>query len=122
MPKILFEQLSQDFTKLLENSINHDVVLEVGKGDDMETFKVHSAILSARSPYFERAFSDQWKQTKENLLKFYKPNIRPNIFNVILRFIYEGKVKIHELDAKDILDLLVASDELCMEKLFHKFN
>src|SRR4051794_18414355 len=104
MPKILLEQLSQDFTKLLENNIHYDVIMEVGKEGDAETFKVHSAILSVRSPYFERAFSDQWKKTEENFLKFDKQNIKPKIFKVILRFIYGGKIEINELDAKDILD------------------
>jgi hypothetical protein len=122
MSKKFLEKLSQDFTKLLESSINYDTIIKIGEGHDTETFKVHSTILSVRSPYFERAFSNQWKKTEENLLKLDKPNIRPNLFKVILRFIYGGKIEINELDAKDILDLLMAVDELCIVELFHELQ
>ena len=99
-------QLSLDFTKLLEDNIHYNVIMRVGEGDNLETFKVHSAILSVRSSYFERAFSNQWKKTaEENLLKLDKPNIRPKIFKVILGFIYGGTIEINKLGAKDILDL-----------------
>src|ERR1043166_8035041 len=111
-------KLSQDFTKLLEDNIHYDVTIRVGEGDNAETFKAHSAILSVRTPYFERAFSNRWKKTTENLLKLDKPNIRPSIFKFILGFIYGGTIEINKLGAKDILDLLVAADELCIIELF----
>ncbi|RIA83819.1 BTB/POZ protein [Glomus cerebriforme] len=115
-------QLSQDFTKLLENNINYDVIIKVGKEEEVETLKVHSAILSVRSSYFERAFSNQWKKTEGNLLKLDKPNIRPFIFKIILKFIYGGMIEINKFNANDILDILIAADELCIIELFDELQ
>jgi hypothetical protein len=82
------EHLAEDLTKLLtEDDDNYDVTMIVGEDDDIETFKIHSSILSVRTPYFKNAFSDRWKRTDGNKIKLEKPNIRPKIFKVILRYV-----------------------------------
>ncbi|GBB90438.1 hypothetical protein RclHR1_01740015 [Rhizophagus clarus] len=112
------ELLAEDLTKLLtEEDDNYDVIMIVGKDDDNETFKIHSSVLSVRTPYFKMAFSNRWKKTEGDKIKLEKPNIRPKIFKVILRYVYSGVLKLNELTAKDILDLLVALDELCINNI-----
>ncbi|CAG8732585.1 1784_t:CDS:2, partial [Acaulospora morrowiae] len=47
-----------------------------------------------------------------------KPNIEPIIFEVILRYIYSGVLEITNLTVEQILKLLIACDELCIQDLF----
>ncbi|RIA94676.1 hypothetical protein C1645_803453 [Glomus cerebriforme] len=112
------ELLANDLNKLLtEDDDNYDVVMSVGQDDDIETFKIHSSILSVRTPYFKKAFSDCWKKTDGKKIILDKPNISPKIFKVILRYLYVGILDLSELTASDILDLLIALDELCINNI-----
>lgn len=82
------ELLAKDLTKLLtQDDDNYDVTMIVGKDNDIETFKIHSSILSARTSYFKSAFSDSWKRPDGDKIKLEKPNIRPKVFKVILRYV-----------------------------------
>ena len=77
--------LSQDLNKILENELCYDFIITIGEGSDIKTFKVHSAILCARCPYFQVALSNSWIKKEENKFTFAKPNISPKVFNVILK-------------------------------------
>ncbi|RGB27547.1 hypothetical protein C1646_819702 [Rhizophagus diaphanus] len=112
------ELLAKDLIKLLtQDDDNYDVTMIVGKDNDIETFKIHSSILSARTSYFKSAFSDSWKRPDGDKIKLEKPNIRPKVFKVILRYLYGGVLELSELTEKDILELLVALDELLIDNI-----
>ncbi|CAB4424939.1 unnamed protein product [Rhizophagus irregularis] len=115
----LFDRLSMDLLKILENSQNYDVIIKIGgeypdstssymfskkKNQNeeisyncfhendcckMEEFYVHSLLLSARSPYFRAALSNEWaKKDEKGIIVLKKPNISPKVFKVILKYIY----------------------------------
>ncbi|UZO28071.1 uncharacterized protein OCT59_021614 [Rhizophagus irregularis] len=115
----LFDRLSMDLLKILENSQNYDVIIKIGgeypdstssymfskkknKNEEisyncfhendcckMEEFYVHSLLLSARSPYFRAALSNEWaKKDEKGIIVLKKPNISPKVFKVILKYIY----------------------------------
>jgi len=85
MPE-LYPRLANDIGKLLENSENYDVIIEVGENDNIKSFKAHSLILGARSPYFRSALSNNLAQKLDNGLMFFnKPNITPDVFQYILK-------------------------------------
>ena len=44
-----------------------------------------SKFLSIRSQYFRTAFSNEWAEKKDGKFIFRKPNIPPQLFNIILR-------------------------------------
>ncbi|UZO13444.1 uncharacterized protein OCT59_004943 [Rhizophagus irregularis] len=46
------------------------------------------------SQYFCAAFYNDWVEKKNGIFIFKKPNISPQLFEIILRFIYCGKVDI----------------------------
>ncbi|CAB5329971.1 unnamed protein product [Rhizophagus irregularis] len=48
---------------------------------------------------------------------FTKPNITPRIFETILKYIYTGELDLTKQLCEDILELLIASDELLLEEL-----
>src|SRR5579859_750521 len=50
-------KLSEDLIKFLNKSEGSDVKIEIGKEPEAETFYAHSAILRARSSYFDVALT-----------------------------------------------------------------
>ncbi|CAB4381168.1 unnamed protein product [Rhizophagus irregularis] len=114
------ELLAKDLTKLLtQDDDNYDVTMIVGKDNDIETFKIHSSILSARTSYFKSAFSDSWKKPDGDKIKLEKPNIRPKVFKVILRYLYGGVLELKDFpdfDETSLIEIL-KMDELGIEEV-----
>ena len=81
----LFDILSKNLITLLNEGYDHDVLISVGKNPNIKEFKAHSNILKARSPYFNRALSENWAHKKNDKILFNKPNIDPTIFSLILK-------------------------------------
>ncbi|CAI2161655.1 14024_t:CDS:2 [Funneliformis geosporum] len=115
--KDLIIKLSNDFAKLLVNGDGHDVIIEAGEGQKIKEFRAHSLILSARSTYFRAALSKDWARKKDGVIIFRKPNISSNIFEVLLKYLYTGNIDLDILQGSDLLRLLVAADELDLQKL-----
>ncbi len=51
-----FFRLSQNFSQLLDNANDCNVVIDVRKTLNIKEFRAHSNILKAHSPYFKSAF------------------------------------------------------------------
>ncbi|CAG8589579.1 10732_t:CDS:2, partial [Acaulospora morrowiae] len=112
-----YDNLSQDFSQLLEDADDYNVKIKVGENSKTQEFRAHSVILRARSPYFKRALSDSWVTIKDGIILFNKPNISPVVFALILKYIYSGNLDLNKISNTDVLDLLVASDELLLREL-----
>jgi hypothetical protein len=78
--------LSQDLSLMLNDADDHNVIIQVGENHNMKEFRAHSSILRARSPYFKSALSTKWNNTKNNMIEFKKPNIKPTVFEIILKY------------------------------------
>ncbi|KAG9288845.1 hypothetical protein G9A89_003961, partial [Geosiphon pyriformis] len=100
-----FHVLSNDFGNLLD------------KAPNLRNFHAHSQILAARSPYFAVALSNNWVKRESNAIIFAKPNISPEIFEIILRYIYNGEISLDKHGVSTILELLATADELILENL-----
>ena len=78
-------KLVNDLTNLLNKADCYDTEIKIGKNQNVETFKVHAAILKARSSYFKAALSANWaKRTENGIISFEKENISPKIFKILL--------------------------------------
>lgn len=77
-----------------------DVEFQIGS-IEKSYFAAHRSILAARSPAFQRILEEQ-PNTKVSLPKEIS-NMKPSVFNVILTFIYTGKLVKSPLD-EDLLD------------------
>src|SRR3954453_4888081 len=114
----LSNSLLRDLNRLYSDANDYDVVIQVGKENNLEDFKAHSNILRIRSAYFNAAFSSNWAKKEGNVITFKKPNIKPDVFRVILKYIYTGTVT---LDVKiiemNLVELLVAADEINLDEL-----
>ena len=80
-----FVELSSDYEKLFETEIGYDVIIYAGEEPNVKEIHAHSCVLSIRSQYFHGTFSNEWAEKKDGKFIFRKPNISPNLFNIILR-------------------------------------
>jgi hypothetical protein len=78
-------ELSNEYEKLFESQLEYDVIIYAGEGPNIKEIRAHSSILCIRSKYFRTAFSNEWAEKKNGKFILKKPNISPNIFNIILR-------------------------------------
>ncbi|CAG8608390.1 11001_t:CDS:2 [Acaulospora colombiana] len=114
-----FKKISQRIYNRNRSCDDYNVVIKVGQEPDSRIFHAHSLILKVRSKYFNAAFGNSWaKEDEDGRMVFEKPNIEPTIFEVILRYIYSGILDITNLAVEQVLKLLVACDELCIQDLF----
>ncbi|GBB98703.1 hypothetical protein RclHR1_00330030 [Rhizophagus clarus] len=111
--------LSQELLLMLNDADDHNVIIQTGADQNIKEFRAHSNILRARSPYFKSALSANWITKNNNMIEFKKPNIRPAVFEIILKYIYTGEVDLSNQSGDNILGVLVATDELLIEKLFN---
>ncbi|CAB4440478.1 unnamed protein product [Rhizophagus irregularis] len=109
-------ELSSDYEKLFETEIGYDVIIYAGEGQNMKEIHAHSNILCIRSQYFRSAFSNEWSEKRDGKFIFKKPNISPQLFNIILRFIYCGNIELKILQAP-LLELLLKRDDLYMDEI-----
>ena len=80
----LGSDLSKDLFSLLENGddVNdYNVIIKVAEKE----FHAHSIILRSRSNYFRHALSKRWTNSENDKIVLSKPNMRPEVFNAILK-------------------------------------
>ncbi|RHZ86341.1 hypothetical protein Glove_52g145 [Diversispora epigaea] len=116
-----FNKLSQDFSELLNDKKESNVVIEVDNEENKKSFTAHSVVLRYRSSHFDKELESA--ATNENHIKtIIKPNISVQIFELILKYIYGGIVDIENLDTKTIYELMINSNELELEELSVKLE
>ncbi|EXX63169.1 uncharacterized protein OCT59_018315 [Rhizophagus irregularis] len=114
-----FSNLSRNYIEILEDSEYYDVTIEVGEDPNVKIFRAHMNILCHRSSYLRRALiSNNKKNNNDGVLSHTKlPNILPEIFQIVLKYIYGGILSLDEENTSDILKVLVAADELILHEL-----
>ncbi|RHZ87089.1 hypothetical protein Glove_40g92 [Diversispora epigaea] len=111
-----FEKLSQDFTELLDDNEEYNVIIEVDKEANKKSFTTHSTVLRYRSSYFKNELTNT--TVNENNIKIIiKPNISSQVFEIILKYIYGGIVNVENVNTKTIYELMIAAKELEFEEL-----
>ncbi|GBC26919.2 BTB/POZ protein [Rhizophagus irregularis DAOM 181602=DAOM 197198] len=112
-------ELSENLLEILDENQHYDIIIEVGNDPHIRKFRAHTLILNYRSPYFREILSTDKKKSKsDEHIKL--PNISPEIFQIILRYIYGGKLSFGECnDSADIINVLVAASELKLRGLIN---
>lgn len=80
-----YPNLLQDLLSMLDDSDDHDVLIQVGENQDIEEFRAHSNILRARSNYFRGVLSSISNNLINKKIRIKKSNIIPSVFKIILR-------------------------------------
>ncbi|CAG8535155.1 10758_t:CDS:2, partial [Scutellospora calospora] len=114
--------LSKDLSNLLDEEEEYNVLITAGTDDNAKTFKAHTVILRSRSAYFRNALSNIWARKESNYIVFTKPNISPDAFDVILKYIYGATIDLPAIDMPILLEILIATDELCLTELAASLN
>ncbi|RGB30642.1 hypothetical protein C1646_671529 [Rhizophagus diaphanus] len=112
MPFQCPQEVTDDYEKLLETNEDCNVIIYAGENEDMKEIHAHSNILRIRSQYFCAELSKEQPEMKDGKFILKKPNIPPYLFEMILRFIYCGKIDLEKLQESDILRLLIIVNEL----------
>ncbi|GBC27242.2 BTB/POZ protein [Rhizophagus irregularis DAOM 181602=DAOM 197198] len=75
-------------------------------------------ILNYRSPYLRRILSTNNKKNNDENLTYIKlPNVSPEFFHIVLKYIYGGILTFEKYDTSDIIKILVAANELGLQEL-----
>ncbi|KAF0434971.1 btb/poz domain-containing protein 19-like [Gigaspora margarita] len=99
---------------------NYDTIIIAGKEQNVKEFQVHSLILRTRSSYFRSALSANWaERNNDGHLVLKKPNISVLVFEIILKYLYCGIADFQSQKHETILELLVAVDELGIQRLIN---
>ncbi|CAB4377870.1 unnamed protein product [Rhizophagus irregularis] len=102
MSQEFFQEVVNDLEKLLTTEKGYDVIIYAGENENIKELHAHSNILCTRSQYFNTAFSHEWAEKKDGKFIFKKPNVSPQLFKIILRFIYCGKIDLKELQGPEV--------------------
>ncbi|GBB87040.1 hypothetical protein RclHR1_01350015 [Rhizophagus clarus] len=112
----LLINLSRNLRDILKDDEYYDITIEVGSDPYVKIFRAHMVILHYRSPYLRRILSI--KRKNDGTLAHIKfPNISPETFQIILSYIYGGILSLDECDASEIIEILVAANELNFQEL-----
>ncbi|GBB88390.1 hypothetical protein RclHR1_14970003 [Rhizophagus clarus] len=112
-----FSKLSQNYIEILEDNEYYDVTIEVGEDPNVKIFRAHMIILCHRSPFFRRALASKKKNDNNILAHIRLSNISPEIFQIILRYLYGGVFSSDGQDTLDFFKVLIAADELLLQEL-----
>ncbi|UZO05083.1 uncharacterized protein OCT59_025444 [Rhizophagus irregularis] len=111
-------KLSQNYIELLEDDEYYDITIEVGEDPNVKIFRAQTSILCYRSPYLRRILASNKNRNNENISAHIKlSNISPEVFQIILKYIYGGILSLDEQDTLEIFKLLIAAEELLLQEL-----
>jgi hypothetical protein len=85
-----------------------DLTLIIGN----EKFPCHRIILASASPYFQALLTHTFKENNLNSIELH--DIEPQIFSLLLHYIYSGQI---ELDENNVQELLIASDMFQLDEI-----
>src|ERR1051325_4285111 len=91
----LLTELSQNLLEILDDEEYYDITIEVGNDPYVKIFRAHMVILKYRSPYLRRILSTNKKKNDGTLAHIKLPNILPENFHVILRFVLS--INLHDM-------------------------
>ncbi|EXX75237.1 uncharacterized protein OCT59_025294 [Rhizophagus irregularis] len=112
-----FSKLSQNYIELLKDDEYYDITIEVGEDPNVKIFRAHMNILCYRSPYLRRTL-DSNKKKNDNVLAHIKlSNTSPEIFQIVLKYIYGGILSLDNKNTSDFLKVLATADKLILQEL-----
>lgn len=110
--RVVKSSLIDDYNKFFANEKLRDVTFVVGD----EKIQAHLQILAARNKVLAKMFDSDAMEEKISCVKI--PEIEPNTFKLLLKFIYSEKFE--SGDGEESLKVLQAAHKYSIENLVHK--
>ncbi|GBB88029.1 hypothetical protein RclHR1_14550003 [Rhizophagus clarus] len=109
-----FSKLKAKETKEVKDN---DVIIYVGNEPDFKEFQSNSKTIRSKSDYFKKILSDKniEKKDKKYIIKI--PNVTPQAFDVIIKYLFTGQINLNNLTGIEILNVMIASNELKLNQL-----
>ncbi|PKC61901.1 hypothetical protein RhiirA1_538869 [Rhizophagus irregularis] len=95
----------------------YDVLIRVGEQPDVKKFQANSKTLISKCNYFCTALSSNWARKENDIFIIEKPNIKPKVFEIVLRYICSGTIDWNMLEGEDFLGIWLAADEFMLDDL-----
>lgn len=105
------DEFNTNISSLLDRPQLSDLTLVI-EGQEV---KVNRSILAVRSEYFHALLYNGMKES--NLDKVELPSTKLKPFKTLLKFIYAGKLKLSNLNADELSDLLITARIFCFNKI-----
>ncbi|RHZ58573.1 hypothetical protein Glove_372g31 [Diversispora epigaea] len=122
MRYLFLDKLARNFSELLNDKEEYNVIIEVGNELDKKTFTAHSVILRYRSSYFNEELKNTVPDVNNIIKTITIQNISAEVFEIILKYIYYGIIDTGNIDTKIIYKLMIAANELKFEELSIKLE
>ncbi|RHZ73537.1 hypothetical protein Glove_230g211 [Diversispora epigaea] len=122
MKYLFLDKLIQNFSEILNDNEEYNVIIEVGNELDKKTFTAHSVILRYRSSYFNKELKNTVPDINNIIKTITIQNISAEVFEIILKYIYYGNIDTENIDTKIIYKLMIAANELKLEELSIKLE
>src|SRR5699024_5992251 len=107
--QVIANQTLDSYTHMLESGTLSDVILCICSTDEgseepvlEKEIKAHKLILASRSPVFAAMFEHELEESKQNRVVI--TDIKPEVAESMVRYIYAGKVDSFELYAMELLE------------------
>lgn len=116
-----YEKMLKDFLKLYECQDFSDITIFCKNRE----FKVHKQILAARSPVFNKMFSNNMKEKNTN--EVHIENVTAEAMEITIKFMYSGYAEIPYDQLEEVLDLAEQYDlqdlkQFCEVKIEHNLD
>ncbi|RIA90638.1 BTB/POZ protein [Glomus cerebriforme] len=112
---IFHEEIIKNYENLYKNKDKYDVIIYAGEKPNIKEFHAHSLILRTQSKFFKSAFIEDIE--KKNGCFILHSRNSPDVFEILLRYMYYGNIDLTKLQSHEILNLLLPSDELEFQPL-----
>jgi hypothetical protein len=86
------------------NRYNGIVGIDVGAGDKRTIFRVHMALLTARSDFFKKALNGKWMEAEEKIVRL--PEDDPTVYATYVHHLYTGELVVQPDEQKPVKELL----------------
>jgi hypothetical protein len=77
----------------------------------MQEFRIHEAVLTARSKFFKAAMGKQWKESEDKAVKL--PEENPDVFRLYTQLVYTGRIPRMNDDTPQTDETVESSSKFC---------
>ncbi|RIA82620.1 hypothetical protein C1645_809559 [Glomus cerebriforme] len=112
-----YEEIINNYKKLYETKEDYDTKIYAGEKPNIKEFHVHSFILKTQSEFFKKAFVAKDGIEKKDGHIILNSSHSPKVLEILLNYMYYGSIDFTKLQSREILDLLLPSDEFELQPL-----